>query len=114
MSPTAVVGSASTDLPSGPGAAAILAAGIGALALALFAIATDRVAGLPKLMTFSKPTGPLSGVTTCSVVMWLVVWVVLDLRWGKRAVALGPIVTVALGLLFLSLLLTFPPIADLF
>lgn len=41
-------------------------------------------------------------------------WIVLHLRWRGRAVALGRIKGVAFALLLLSLLLTFPPIADLF
>jgi multisubunit Na+/H+ antiporter MnhE subunit len=66
------------------------------------------------MMVFYKPTGPLSGVTTCAVVIWLVVWMVLDRRWRTRDVALGKTVTVAVTLLGLSVLLTFPPVADLF
>ncbi|HEV2135346.1 MAG TPA: hypothetical protein VGR47_14015 [Terracidiphilus sp.] len=101
-------------LPNGSGAAALLAAGIGALALAVISIAGDRIAAFGKLMVFYKPTGPLSGVTTCAIVIWLAVWVAFDLRWKRRNVALGRVSSVALVLLFVALLLTFPPIADLF
>jgi hypothetical protein len=38
----------------------------------------------------------------------------LELRWRSRTIALGRINAVALFLLGMSLLLTFPPIADLF
>jgi D-alanyl-lipoteichoic acid acyltransferase DltB (MBOAT superfamily) len=101
-------------LPNGSGAAAVLAAGIGSLLVAVFAILADQISSVKKMMVFYKPTGPLSGVTTCAVVIWLVVWVVLDRRWRTRDVALGRIVTVAVTLLGLSVLLTFPPVADLF
>lgn len=61
MSPDEVSAPAlSTDLPNGSGAAAILASGIGAFALALIAIVADRVAGFGKMMILYKPTGPLS------------------------------------------------------
>jgi hypothetical protein len=40
--------------PNGSGSAAILAAGIGAFALPLFAIAADKVASIKQLMVFYK------------------------------------------------------------
>ncbi len=109
-----VLPSAASDLPNGAGAAALLAAGIGAFALAALAIAADRVATLKTLMVFYKPTGPLSGVTTSAIVLWLMVWVILDARWKKRDVALGRVATAALVLLVLGLVLTFPPVGELF
>ncbi len=106
--------SPSTIQTNGAGAAAILAAGIGSFLLAVFAIAGDKSAALKSFFIFSKPTGPLSGVTTCAILVWLAVWIVLHARWRKRAVNLGRINGVAIVLLLLGLLLTFPPIADLF
>lgn len=101
-------------LPNGSGAAALLAAGIGAFALAVFAIAADQIAWMKGLMNFYKPTGPLSGVTTSAIVVWLVVWAVLEGRWRKENVEAGRIGWAALALIALALLLTFPPLADLF
>ena len=106
--------SASAAVPNGSGAAAVLAAGIGSFALAAIAIAADRVAGFAKLMVFYPPTGPLSGVATSAIALWLAVWVVLEWRWRKRSVAVGKISAAALLLLILGLVLTFPPLADLF
>jgi hypothetical protein len=100
--------------PSGAGAAAILAAGIGTCLLAVFAILGDKVASLKSFFTFSKPTGPLSGVTTCAVAAWIVAWAVFHVAWRRREVAMKPVAIAAVALLILSLLLTFPPIADLF
>lgn len=102
------------EVPNGPGAAALLAAGIGAFALAILAIAGDHVAGFGHLMIFYRPTGPLSGVTTSASVVWLVAWGLLEWRWRKRSVAIGKIAAVASILLVLGLLLTFPPLSDLF
>lgn len=99
---------------NGSGAAAILSAGIGAFMLAVFAIAADKVASIKSMMVFYKPTGPLSGVTTSAILVWLIVWVILERRWSKRNVGLGRVSAVALVLLGLSLLLTFPPVVDLF
>jgi divalent metal cation (Fe/Co/Zn/Cd) transporter len=99
--------------PNGKGAAAALAAGIGSFLLAVFAIAADQVASIKTLMNFWKPTGPLSGVTTCAIVVWLVVWLILYRRWHDRDVAIARISAAAFALLILGLLLTFPPLADL-
>ena len=101
------------DFPNGGGAAALLAAGIGSFMVAFFAILADKSAAVKSLMNFYKPTGPLSGVTTCAILVWLVTWIILARRWRGRMISLGPITTAALILLGLSLLLTFPPLADL-
>ena len=100
--------------PNGSGSAAILAAGIGAFVLAVLAIAADKIAPVKQVMVFYHPTGPLSGVTTSAILVWLVAWAILNARWGGRSVALTRVRTVAFILLGLSLLLTFPPVADLF
>jgi len=102
------------DFPNGGGAAAVLAAGIGCFFVAVFAILGDQSAFFKKLFVFYKPTGPLSGVTTSAIVVWLVVWFLLHRRWSWRMVNMARVRTAALILLFLALLLTFPPLADLF
>lgn len=101
------------DFPNGGGAAALLAAGIGSFAVALFALIADKSSAIKGAMIFYKPTGPLSGVTTCAILVWLAAWLILHRRWSDRMVALRPVTRAALVLLVLSLLLTFPPIADL-
>jgi hypothetical protein len=101
-------------LTNGSGAAAILAAGIGSFTLAVLDIAGDKSTYVKSSLIFYKPTGPLSGVVIATVVVWLLTWILLELRWKKRTVALGRISTISLVLLATSLLLTFPPIVDLF
>jgi hypothetical protein len=100
--------------PNGSGAAALLSAGIGSFALAVLAIAADQSKTIQGFMKFYKPTGPLSGVTTTAIVVWLLCWIVLDLRWRHNSVDLKRIGWAAFALLALGFLLTFPPIADLF
>lgn len=104
----------SGDLPNGPGAAATLAAGAGAFLLAVLAILADKVATIKAMMSFYRPTGPLSGVTTTAIVLWLLIWLVLELLWRKKDVRSGRIHLLAFILLGLGLALTFPPLADLF
>ncbi|HXE32200.1 MAG TPA: hypothetical protein VN515_10420 [Terriglobales bacterium] len=99
---------------NGAGAAALLAAGWAAAALAVLAILADRIPTLGRWMTFYRPTGPLSGVTTSAIVLWLAAWMLLHRRWRRRDVALGRIVLFAFALLVVGLLLTFPPLADVF
>ncbi len=99
---------------NGSGAAAILSAGIGSFALAVLAIAADKSAFLKRSLIFYKPTGPLSGVTTIAILIWLVTWGILEWRWQKDTVAMGRISVIALVLLALGVALTFPPFADLF
>jgi hypothetical protein len=100
-------------LTNGSGAAAILAAGLGAFALAVLASAADKSAHIASSLIFYKPTGPLSGVTTAAILIWLFTWGVLAWRWRNRTVRAGRVNAAALILLGLSFLLTFPPIADL-
>lgn len=107
--PTAVV----SDLPNGPGAAAILSAGIGCFLLSIFAVLADASKPVAKFFTYYVPTGPLSGVTTTAILLWLLTWFVLARMWRHRTVALVKINVAAFVFLLLGILLTFPPFADL-
>lgn len=100
-------------LPNGPGAAALLSAGIGACMLAILSIAADRLPGFRHWMAFYKPTGALSGVTTSAIFVWLMAWGILELRWRNRNLRMNRIGVAAFVLLILGLLLTFPPLVDL-
>lgn len=101
-------------MPNGSGAAAILAAGAGCFLLAIIAIAADRMTALARWMSFYKPTGPLSGVTTVAALAWLGMWVVLHWRWRNRTLNIRTVAAAALVMPALGLLLLFPPVADLF
>jgi hypothetical protein len=101
-------------LTNGSGAAAILSAGIGSFTLAILTFAGDKSANVKSMLIFYKPTGPLSGVTTAAILIWLFTWGSLEWRWRNRTVAAGRTNAVALILLGLSLLLTFPPVVDMF
>jgi hypothetical protein len=101
-------------LTNGSGAASVLAAGIGSFVLAVLACAEDKSAHIKSILNFYKPTGPLSGVTTLAILIWLFTWAILEWRWRRREVAVGRISAIALVLLGLSIALTFPPVVDLF
>ena len=102
-----------SNLPNGLGAAAILSAGIGCFLLSVVAVLADASKPVAKFFTFYVPTGPLSGVTTTAIFLWLVTWVVLARLWRHRSVAITNVNVVAFACLFLGILLTFPPFADL-
>src|ERR1700691_2242402 len=101
-------------MTNGSGAAAILSSSVGVFALAVLAIAGDKSPHIARSLIFYKPTGPLSGVTTTAILIWLFTWGILEWRWRNKTVAIGRISAEALILLALSFLLPFPPIAALF
>ncbi len=104
--------SAKPSLPNGPAAAAILSAAVGCFTLSVFAVIADASRSVAAFFTFYRPTGPLSGVTTAALLLWLVTWFVLSLRWKDKTVAITKVTATAFILLALGILLTFPPFAD--
>lgn len=105
--------SAIGQVPNGPVGAAVLSAAIGCFVLGLLAVIGDGSAAAARSLTFYLPTGPLSGVTTTAILVWLIMWFILARLWRSKTVAIAKVNTVAFVLLGLSLLLTFPPFADL-
>lgn len=102
------------DKPEGPISAAIIAAGVGALALGLLTVLAEASASVKDFLTWSDPVGPLSGKTLGAVAIWLVSWVVLHLALRNRPRETRPALTIALVLVALGVLGTFPPIFQLF
>lgn len=100
-------------LPNGPGAAAILAAGIGSLVLGLLSFASDAWPGVRAAFIIWTPSGPLSGVSTGTLAAWLLAWLLLSVLWRGRSVRLGRVNAAAFAMLAAGLLLTFPPFVDL-
>ena len=103
-----------TPTPNGPVAAAVLSCGFGCLVLGVLAVAADGSKSLSSLLNFYNPTGPLSGVTTVAIALWLIAWALLSARWKTKTLAFGKVTAVAFALLGAGLLLTFPPFGDLF
>jgi hypothetical protein len=99
-------------VPNGPAAAAILSAGAGCCILAVLAVVADCSRLIAHWLTFYTPTGPLSGVSSTAIILWLITWLILARSWRTSTVAIAKINAVALFLLALGLLLTFPPFAD--
>ena len=96
--------------------AAFIASGVGSFFLALMIVLTELKAGadLKSFLTFVGPVGPLSGKTTVAVIAFVVSWVALHFAFKNRAVTLTRSFLIALVLIVLGLILSFPPVFDLF
>lgn len=101
------------DKPDGPGAAAMLAAGIGVFVLGLMTVLVEisvPIHDFLERLDFGRGVGPLAGKTTIAVVAWAVSWMVLAAAWRRRDLNLKAWFTVSLMLGILGALGTFPPI----
>ena len=108
-----VASSNSPALTNGFGAAAILAAGVGCFAVGVLATVGDGEKAVARALTIYRPTGPLSGVSTMAIVVWLVAWFVLGRWWSGKTVSMTKVNAAAFVFLAAGLLLTFPPFEDL-
>ncbi len=100
-------------VPNGPGAAAVLAAGIGCFTLGFVSVLADKLPTVARGFSLYRPTGPLSGVSTASIAVWLLAWTILHYGWQRRNVNLRWTNGIAFLLLLCGALLTVPPIGDL-
>lgn len=97
-----------TQGTNGASLAAFVAAGIGAFAMGLIVLLNE--AGVLVAPTVYAPAGGVSGRTSIAVVVWLMSWVVLHIRWNGRQVESGAVHAVTLVLIGLGILGTFPPL----
>jgi hypothetical protein len=103
-----------TTKPTGPAAAALIAAGIGTFAVGALTSLAEASAGLKGSLNFYNPAGPLSGKTGVAIMIWLAAWIILHSSWKTRNPEIGRIFTWTLVLIGLGFLLTFPPIFEAF
>lgn len=105
------------DRPDGPGGAAMIAAGVGIFTLGLLttlAVVSPSVKSFLLWWEWGQGVGPLAGKTTIAVLVWLVVWLVLDRMWRKKDVVLKTAFYIGLALGVLGAIGTFPPFFELF
>ena len=110
--PQVTVGAGAGATPNGAAAAAFLAAGIGSLAVGLFVLLSE--AGLFTAPTLYAPSGGVSGRTAFAALTWLISWAVLHRRWRDRDVDARRTFLLALGMVALGLVATFPPLWGIF
>lgn len=107
-------------MTTGPAAAAVLAAGIGLLALAVAQVASAASsafrASMQALGNLWMPgaagIGPYSGKETVALLAWLLTWFVLHRLLRQRDVSLVAAGTIALLFIGLATTLLWPPVTD--
>jgi len=100
-------------LTNGPGAATVLAAGLGALTLGILALLGDAFPRISAALNLWKPTGALSGVTDFAILVWVLAWVVLWRRWARRSVDMKVVNWAAIAMFAVAAVFTFPPTMDM-
>jgi hypothetical protein len=98
---------------NGAAGATVLAVGLGSFVLGVGALAGDASPTVARLFNVWPRTGPLSGVTTLAIIVWLGTWFALARAWNGRNLDLRRINVLASALILAGLLLTFPPFMDL-
>jgi hypothetical protein len=102
------------DKPEGPVVAAILAGGVGCFAMGVFTTLAEASTSFADWLSFDDEVGPLSGKTTLTVIVWLVSWAVLHVVYRRRAVETRWALSIALVLVALGVLGTFPTFFQMF
>ena len=102
------------EKPEGPVAAAILAGGVGALALGVLTTLAEASPSIKEFLSFSDPVGPLSGKTLGAVLIWIVTWGILHFVYRDKAVESRKALTTALVLIVLGVVGTFPIFFQMF
>lgn len=97
-----------TDKPEGPIAAAILAGGIGCLALGVLTTLAEASTGIKDWLQWSDRVGPLSGKTGMAVIVWLVAWAVLHVVYRAKPFETRRAMVIALILVAMGAVGTFP------
>jgi len=96
------------DKPEGPVSAAIIAAGVGCLALGIFTTLAEASESVKEFFEWSVRVGPLSGKTISAVIVWLIAWAVLYAALRSRPFETRRAFVIALVLIGLGVLGTFP------
>ena len=93
---------------TGPVAAAVLAAGIGAFVLGLLTTLNEASTSVHDFLEFDEDVGPLSGKTVIAVIAYLASWAILHALWRGKNPVLRSILIATAVLVGLGILGTFP------
>ena len=107
---TATVG----EKPSGPVAAVLLAAGIGATVLAVLTVWAEASVTFKDSLAYDLEVGPLSGKTLWAAGAFFASWGILTAILRRREVDLGKVAIIAAILVGIGLIGTFSPFFELF
>jgi hypothetical protein len=96
------------DKPEGPIVAAIIAGGVGCLALGVLTTLAEANASVKDWLNWRDEVGPLSGKTGAAVIVWLIAWAVLHVVYRDKQLETRRALSIALVLVGLGALGTFP------
>ena len=102
------------DKPEGPISAAIIAGGIGALALGALTTLAEASETIKGWLELNAAVGPLSGKTTFAVAIWLVSWGILHTAMRRTEYETRRAFGIAIVLVVLGVVGTFPTFFQLF
>jgi hypothetical protein len=105
------------ERPDGPGAAVMMAAGIGIFVLGLFTLLSE--ASVPihdwlESLEFGRGVGPLAGKTILGTVGFFASWIVLGMAWRTKELDLRRWFWIALALGVVGAVMMFPPVFQVF
>jgi hypothetical protein len=106
----------SEEKVNGPVAAALLAGGIGSAAMGLITLIYELndTSAFAKSLAWNKGVGGLSGKAGLSIIIFFVAWAILHYLWKDKDTNFARISSIAIALLVVGLLGTFPPVWHLF
>lgn len=96
--------------PNGPVAAALLAGGIGSAILGLVTISVEASEVIKTSLNWYKPVGPLMGKSSVGILAFVLSWLILNYLWKGKDTNFSRVATVAMVLVVIGLILTFPPV----
>ena len=105
------------DKPDGPGAAAMVAAGIGVFTLGLTIILAELSTAIHDFLEAfqgSRGVGTLAGKSSVAMIVWLGSWAALHYAWRDKDIEIKKMFNVGLVLGLIGALFTFPPFFELF
>lgn len=103
-----------TSSDVGAAQAAMLSAAIGCATLGIMVILAMASEAWKQALDWWAPVGPLSGKTSVAVLVWLVTWAILSLRWRTSAPSFRSTWWWTLLGIAVGFLGTFPPVFELF
>lgn len=101
-------------VPDGPLAAALLAAGLGILALGIVTSAAEAALGFKDWLTWDDTVGPLSGKTSIALIAWAASWPLFHFALFRRDGVLQVAVAVSFIMFILGMIGIFPPVFQAF
>ena len=105
------------ERPDGPGAAVMLAAGIGIFVLGLFTLLSEANVSIHdwlESLEFGRGVGPLAGKTILGTVGFFASWIVLGIAWRTKELDLRRWFWIALALGVVGAVMMFPPVFQAF